>query len=56
MQISDYAQLRRRAEQCRAEEMARLWALLKQAVIRWRMRHAVQPTLGMCDDALRAPR
>ena len=56
MQISDYAQLRRRAEQCRAEEMARLWALLKQAVIRWRSRPVAQPSLGVASEALRAPR
>lgn len=46
MQISDYAQLRRRAEQCRAEEMARLFALLKQAFKRWRSRHAVASIAG----------
>ena len=56
MQISDYAQLRRRAEQCRAEEMARLWALFKQAVVRWRLRHTAQPTIGMSAAALRARR
>ena len=46
MQISDYAQLRRRAEQCRAEEMARLFALLKQAVKRWRVRHGAASVAG----------
>jgi hypothetical protein len=47
MQISDYAQLRRRAEQCRAQEMARLFALIKQALIRWCARHAIRSALGL---------
>jgi hypothetical protein len=46
MQISDYAQLRRRAEQCRAEEMARLFALLKQTYKRWRARHEAASVAG----------
>lgn len=36
--ISDYGQLRRRAEQCRAEELARLVALARAAFGRWRAR------------------
>ena len=47
MPISDYAQLRRRAEQCRAEELARLFALLKQTMIRWRARRAVRFALRL---------
>jgi len=38
MELSDYGRLRRRAERCRAEEMRRLWALLKQAMGAWHAR------------------
>jgi hypothetical protein len=47
MEMSDYAQLRRRAEQCRAEELARLLALLKQMLSKWRARWSGLPGLGL---------
>jgi hypothetical protein len=47
MEISDYGRLRGRAEQCRAKEMLRLWALLKRVAGAWHARRSRRAPTGL---------